>query len=147
MIEDSESVQDHVKTMLEMFNEFSIVGDAIKDEDWVVYLLASLPESFNTLVTVLELNPTIPEIKIIIGRLMHKEAKGSRSVKLARKWYGALSVRHKAWLSEPKCYIRLPKVQACPRELSWMNVLDHQQSISDVIGLATCQDSSVCSGH
>ena len=33
MIEDSESVQDHVKTMLEMFNEFSIVGDAIKDED------------------------------------------------------------------------------------------------------------------
>ena len=37
----------HVKTMLEMFNELSIVGDAITDEDRVVYLLTSLPESFD----------------------------------------------------------------------------------------------------
>ena len=41
----------HVKTMLETFNELLIVGDAITDEDRVVYLLASLPESFNMLIT------------------------------------------------------------------------------------------------
>ena len=50
-LKDAESVQDHVKTMVETFNELSIVGDAITDEDRVVYLLASLPQSFNTLVT------------------------------------------------------------------------------------------------
>ena len=53
-LKDGESVQDHVKTMLETFNELSIVGDAITDEDRVVYLLASSPELFNTLVTALE---------------------------------------------------------------------------------------------
>ena len=40
--------------MIELFNELAIVGDAIDEEDRVVYLLASLPDSFNTLVTALE---------------------------------------------------------------------------------------------
>ena len=53
-MKDGESVQDHVKTMVETFSELSIVGDAIKDEYRDVYLLASLPESFYTLVTALE---------------------------------------------------------------------------------------------
>ena len=55
-LRDGESVQEHIKTMIELFNELAIVGDAIDEEDRVVYLLASLPDSFNTLVTVLEAN-------------------------------------------------------------------------------------------
>ena len=43
------------------------------DEDRVVYLLASLPESFNMLVTALESNPTLPKMEIVIKRLMHEE--------------------------------------------------------------------------
>ena len=38
ILKDGESVQDHVKIMLETFNELSIVGDTITDEDRVVYL-------------------------------------------------------------------------------------------------------------
>ena len=53
-LRDGESVQEHIKTMIELFNELAIVGDAIDEEDRVVYLLASLPDSFNTLVTALE---------------------------------------------------------------------------------------------
>ena len=53
-LKDGESVQDHIKAMTELFNELAIVGDAIEEEDRVVYLLASLPDSFNTLVTALE---------------------------------------------------------------------------------------------
>lgn len=34
-LKDGESVQDHVKTMLETFNELSIVRDAVTDEDRV----------------------------------------------------------------------------------------------------------------
>lgn len=48
-LKDGESVQDHVKTMVETFNELSIVEDAITAEDRVVYLLASLPDSISTL--------------------------------------------------------------------------------------------------
>ena len=40
-LKDGESVLDHVKTMLETFNELLIVCDAITDEERVVYLLAS----------------------------------------------------------------------------------------------------------
>ena len=55
---------DHIKTKLQTFNELSIVGDAITDEDRVIYRLASLPESFDMLVTALESNPTVPKIEI-----------------------------------------------------------------------------------
>lgn len=37
--------------MTELFNDLVIVGDAIEEEDRVAYLLASLPDSFNTLAT------------------------------------------------------------------------------------------------
>ena len=67
-------MQDHLKTILETINELSIVGDAIIDEDRFVYLLASLPKSFNTLVTTLESNPPIPDMEIVFERLMHKES-------------------------------------------------------------------------
>lgn len=79
-LKDGESVQEHVKTMVETFNELSIVGDAITDEDRVVYLLASLPESFNTLVTALESNPSVPAMEIVIERLIHEERKLSKIV-------------------------------------------------------------------
>lgn len=53
-LKDGDSVQEHIKTLTELFNELAVVGDVIKEEDRVVYLLASLPDSFNTLVTALE---------------------------------------------------------------------------------------------
>ena len=45
-----------MKTMTEIVNELSIVGDNISDEDRVVYLLASFPESFDMVVTAIEAN-------------------------------------------------------------------------------------------
>ena len=53
-LKDSGSVQDHVKTMMETIHELSLVGDAVNDDDKVVFLLASLPESYTTLVMALE---------------------------------------------------------------------------------------------
>ena len=40
------SVQEHVKVMTEIYEELSVIGVAISEEDTVVYLLASLPESY-----------------------------------------------------------------------------------------------------
>ena len=40
-MKDGESVQEHIKTMTKL----SVVGDTVKKEDKVIYLLASLPES------------------------------------------------------------------------------------------------------
>ena len=41
------------------------VGDVISKEDHVVYLLASLPESFGALVTALEANENVPKMEIV----------------------------------------------------------------------------------
>ena len=74
-LKDGESVQDHIKAMTELFNELAVVGDAIEEEDRVVYLLASLPDSFNTLVTALEAREDVPKMEVITERLLYAERK------------------------------------------------------------------------
>ena len=41
-LREGDYVQDHIKTMTEIFDGLSIVGDPVTEEDRVVYLLASL---------------------------------------------------------------------------------------------------------
>ena len=74
-LKDGASVQDHIKSMTELFNELATVGDAIDEEYRVVYLLASLPDSFNTLVTALEANEDVPKMEVVTERLIHTERK------------------------------------------------------------------------
>ena len=40
--------------MSEVFEELAVIGNAISEEDRVIHLLASLPDSCNVLVTALE---------------------------------------------------------------------------------------------
>ena len=70
-----QSVQDHVKTMTEIFNELAVIGDAIEENDRVVYLLASLPESYDVLVTALEANEAVLKMETVIERLIYEEHK------------------------------------------------------------------------
>ncbi len=74
-LHEGASVQDHVKTMTELFNELAVVGDKIEDDDRVIYLLASLPESFSVLVTALEASQDVPNMESVIERLLHEEQK------------------------------------------------------------------------
>eukprot|EP00794_Sanderia_malayensis_P011651 gene11651-12850_t len=53
-LEDGQSVQKHVKTLTEIFDELSIIGDPVNENNQVVHLLASLPESQDMLLTALE---------------------------------------------------------------------------------------------
>ena len=81
-LRDGQPVQDHIKAMTELFNELAIVGDAIDDEDRVVYLLASLPGSFSTLVTALEANKDVPKMEVVTERLLHAERKKKEKLNL-----------------------------------------------------------------
>ena len=72
LLKDRQNVQEHVKNMIELFNEFPIVGDNISDEDRVVYEHANPTESFNMLVTALEASSTVP-METVIERLLHTE--------------------------------------------------------------------------
>jgi hypothetical protein len=43
-LKENHCVQDHIKSMTEIFQELSVIGDPIEEEDRVVHILASLPE-------------------------------------------------------------------------------------------------------
>ncbi len=61
--------------MPEVFEELSIVGDPIKTEGRVVRSLASLPASYDVLVTALEANEDVPKMEIVTERLLREELK------------------------------------------------------------------------
>ena len=74
-LKDGESIQQHIKAMTEIFDSLAVIGDPVDEEDRVVHLLASLPESFNMLVTALEANPEVPKMETVTERLLHEERK------------------------------------------------------------------------
>ena len=72
---ENQFVQQDIKEMTEVFEELSIVGDPIKEDDRVFHLMASLPPSFYVLVTALEANEDVPRMEIVTERLLHEEIK------------------------------------------------------------------------
>ena len=74
-LKESESLQNHIKSMIEIFEALAVVGYVVEEEDRVVHLLASLPESFRMLVTALEANPEVPKLEVVTERLLHEEKK------------------------------------------------------------------------
>ena len=97
-LEAGKSVQDHVKEMTEVFNDLTIIGAPLDDEDKVVHLLASLPESYDTLVTALEANEKVPTMEVVIDRLTYEE----RKVKERESSSGAKGLYHRTDYSQQK---------------------------------------------
>ena len=70
-MKEGEPVQDHIRKMIEVFEKLAVIGDPLEEEDQVVYLLGSLPESFDMLVTALEVNADVPKMDVVRERLLH----------------------------------------------------------------------------
>ena len=63
-LHDGESVQEHIRKLTELFEVPAVIGDPTKEEDKVVHFLASLPESFNVLVTILQSIAGVPKMEV-----------------------------------------------------------------------------------
>ena len=62
--------------MTELFEVLAVIGDPVTEEDRAVHLLASLPDSYNMLVTALKANSeAAPKMEIVTERLLHEEQK------------------------------------------------------------------------
>ncbi len=46
-----------------------------------MYIFASLPESYNVLVTALEANKDVPELAVVTERILHQEKKTKKQKK------------------------------------------------------------------
>ena len=80
--------------MTEIFEELAVIGDPVKEEDRVVHLLASLPESYNMLATALEANSEVPQMVVITERLLHEESKHKDQEDSGRSHMKAMTVTH-----------------------------------------------------
>ncbi len=74
-LRDGDSAQEHIKLMTEIFDALTVAGETVSEEDRVVYLLASLPESYNVLVTALEASENVPKLEVVTERILHQERK------------------------------------------------------------------------
>ena len=74
-LKEGNSAQAHAKEMTKLFDFLSVAGETVSQEDHVVYLLASLPESYNMLVTALEANEEVPKLEVVTERILHQERK------------------------------------------------------------------------
>ena len=88
--------------MIEIFDSLSVVGHVIEEEDRVVHILASLPESYQMLVTALEANPEVPQLEVVTERLLHEEKKLKEKSGQRRSPEDALFVRSKS--GGPVCF-------------------------------------------
>ena len=74
-LKEGDSAHNHIKLMTETFDELSVIGDSLNEEDRVVHLLASLPESYDVLVTALEASQDVPKWALVTKRLLYEENK------------------------------------------------------------------------
>ena len=103
-MKDGDSVHSHIKAMTEVFNSLSIVGDPISEEDQVVYLLASIPESYSMLVTALEASTEVPKMELVTERLLHEECKLKSREKASASNEKVMAAGHRYKKRGPKCY-------------------------------------------
>ena len=74
-LKDGNSAHQHIKVMTELFDTLLVAGETISEENRVVYLRASLLESYSVLVTALKANEDVPKLEVVTERIVHQERK------------------------------------------------------------------------
>ena len=103
-LKDGDSVQGHIKAMTEIFDGLSVAGAPVSEEDRVVHLLASLPESYNMLVTAFEANPDVPKMEVVTERLLHEEQKQQDRAGAGISDEKAMTTEQRSKRKGPRCH-------------------------------------------
>lgn len=69
-LKEDGSVQDYNREFTEIVNASAAVGDPLNNQDQVSHLMASLPESYDVLVTLKENNESMPDIDAVTEILL-----------------------------------------------------------------------------
>ena len=101
-LREGESVQEHIRRLTEILDELAAIGCPVEEEDRVVHLLASPPDSYSMLVTALKANSEVPKMEVVTERLLHEERKQEKE-SLVSSSSKALSVSRSKKVV-PKCF-------------------------------------------
>ena len=75
-LKEGDSMKEHIKQMTEVFGELAVIDEPVSEEDKVVYILASLPDAYDVLVTALESgSENVPPLETVTERLLREEEK------------------------------------------------------------------------
>ena len=74
-LDESRPMQEHIKSMIEIFEELAVIGSPMEEEDRVAQILTSLPDSYSMLVTAFEASSEVPKLEIVTERLLNEERK------------------------------------------------------------------------
>ena len=101
-LKEGELIQEHIKIITKIFNELAPIEAPMDEEDRGIQLLASLPESYDTLVTGLEANEKVPSMKTVIERLLYEERKAKAQTEIEGE---VLTVKSKVkWKRGIRCH-------------------------------------------
>ena len=89
--------------MTEIFAELAVIGSPVEEEDRVVHLLASMPESYGVLITALEANSEVPKMEVVTEHLLHEERKQKEKESPISSSSKAVSVSRSKKVA-PKCF-------------------------------------------
>ena len=127
-LKEGDSVQEHIKAMTEVFNELTVIGVEMGEEDHVIYLLASLPKMYSTLVTALEARPEAPAMDIVEEKLLYEERKLQDRRGSKETCPKGLSAKHRS-LKEPRCHFchKFGHIQCnCMEKMQGEKKADHE---------------------
>ena len=82
VMSENASIESHLKDMKEITNKLAAIKAPVSEEDQVVTLLGSLPESFDTLVTALEAHGDRLTLEFVSNALLNEEQKRSEEQRL-----------------------------------------------------------------
>ena len=97
-------MQQQLKAITDFFDALSVVtAQLINKENRVAHLLASLPNSYNMLVTALEANADIAKIDVVKKRLLHKEQKPKKD-RVGVSEIESKAIKQRLKKKVPKCH-------------------------------------------
>lgn len=136
--------------MTELFNELSVIGVLIEEEEKVVTLLESLSDSFNMLVIALEPNAEVPSMQGVTKRFIHEDRKankretasseklflGKKSKKNRLQWHGCDTFGHIRRYCKELDKNKHTK-ESKPEKHKANSAKDNMESDSESLGLVT----------
>lgn len=130
-LKEGDPMQDHIKAMTEVFDDLSVIDEPVKEDDRVVYPLASLPDSYNVLVTALEASEEVPKLAVVTERLLHEEKKMKIRSDISAAEEAMVSKHHVR--GPPRCYNcgkvgHVTFVDDCTH-YTWVYMLKHKSEV------------------
>ena len=122
------SVNEHLKELIEIFDELAIIGDEVLEEDQVLILLSTLPEKFQGLVTAFETQDKVPSWITVTERLLHAEEK-TRDVKDETALYS----KNKRKFTKTCYFCRMPGhfKSTCSKYLEYLKKKDGERTMKN----------------